>query len=309
MSNTILVFKGYLNTILRSKYTRYINRLVNLVLFVLVSALVYKNRSQISLFTDLIDIRNILLCFLAYALSYTLQFAIWAGLMGYPAGMKIDALRDYVNSTLMGRLPGNMWKLLGRLTIHKTSAVSSRTVLLVNLTEMLIIGLGNAILLIILWSGQALAQIGLAVIAAAILGAAIRINQPYLMQGRSRIWSWLVWLACAMGAWLAGGIFIYLLVNPFFVLAKASINLLTVIVIWCRVGAAGLVLQIVPLGSFLRDATLVVFLQTSIPLSHALIAATVVRLALLVSDIGIGWLFLLFASRYKKPAPAPGGQG
>lgn len=302
MTSTIHIFKGYLNTLLRSRYTRYINRLVNVLLLVLVSALIYQNKDQIAQFKAIVDPRNILLCLLAYAISYTLQFLIWSGLMGYPSGMKLDALRDYVNTTLMGRLPGSVWKLLGRLTIYKTETVSSRTVVLVNLTEMLIIGLGNACLLIILRSSQPFQQAVFALLALAILLAAIKINRPYLSQGSIRIWHWISWLVCAMGAWLAGGVFIYLLVNPFFVLANATVNILSVILIWCRVGAAGLILQIVPLGSFLRDATLVVFLQSVIPLSHALIAATVVRLALLVSDVCIGWAFLLLVSPYKKPA-------
>lgn len=300
MSDTIILFKGYLGSILRSKYTKYINTLVNVMLFVLVSSLIYQNRDQISQFKAIFDLKNLLLCLFSYAIAYILQFFIWSGLMGNHAGGRVNALRDYVNTTLMGRLPGSVWKILGRVTIYKTNTISSRTVVLINLTEMLVIGLGNAILLILLGSWHIAYQILLMALSLAILLIAKRINKPYLSREKNRIWHWSWWLICAMGEWICGGIFVYLLIHPFLVLAQASISVLAVIVIWCRVGAAGLILQIIPLGSFFRDATLVIFLQSVMPLSHALIAATVVRLGLLMADVSIGWLFLIASSRYKR---------
>ncbi|HYF66442.1 MAG TPA: hypothetical protein VD886_26675 [Herpetosiphonaceae bacterium] len=304
MSDTILLFKGYLGSIMRSKYTKYINTLVNVILFALVSSLIYQNRDQISQFKDIVDLQNIALCLFCYAIAYILQFFIWAGLMGNHAGGRVNALRDYVNTTLMGRLPGSVWKILGRVTIYKTNTISSRTVVLINLTEMLVIGLGNAIMLILLGSWHVAYRISLLALALAILLVAKRVNKPYLSRDKNRIWHWSWWLACAMGEWIAGGLFVYLLIHPFLVLAQASISVLAVIVIWCRVGAAGLLLQIVPLGSFFRDATLVIFLQSVMPLSHALIAATVVRLGLLIADVAVGWLFLIASSRHKRPLPA-----
>jgi hypothetical protein len=271
--------------------------LVNGALVLLFGVLLYQNRESLPLVTQLLTPSIIGACLLFYFASYMIQFLIWKGMMGYQRGERSRGLDEYIRTIFMGWLPGGLWKIFGRMTIYRAPRLSRNMILLINLLEMFLLLLANASVLLLLspfalWTKG----MGMGILLVILIVAAVRFSHLLpTISGVNTTVRWLSWGGGYMLAWLCGGMITYLVVSPF----ASSIMLTDAIRFWCLAGAAGLVLQALPINTLVRDATMAAMLAQTIGLHTAIIAAFAVRLMMLACEMLVGWALLVVIGLYR----------
>jgi hypothetical protein len=236
--------------------------------------------------------------FALYFASLLVQFLIWMDLMGYQRIETSRAIEEYVNTLLMGMLPGGLWKIFGRMTMYRAPRLSANTILMINLVEMLLLLVANAtVLLLIIPLGWSLRIVGLLVLllAVAVLRTRLSPSLPSFQKHRSAglsistLLHWWLWIGGYMIAWVCGGAITLLVLSGFGI----SLSFVQALSYWCVASAAGLVLQAIPINAIIRDATIVALLvQTSLPLPEAIIVAFALRLMMMASEVSISWTSL-----------------
>jgi hypothetical protein len=214
------------------------------------------------------------------------------------------ALEAYIQTIFLGRLPGGVWKLIGRITVYRAPHHSIRAIVTINLAEIGLVLFANAVLLLFLvdvnW------RLWVAGVTGVLLAAFLAWRAGGSALASYKLVSWLTWIGCYMLSWVCGALMLYMIVGPF----EGSIALLDSLRFWCIAGAAGILLQVLPLSSLVRDMTLVAMLQGSMPLASAVVAGFAMRLFLSMCELLTGWSLLwllgLFAHRDRGPsAPFP----
>ncbi len=282
------------------RYRRHVGFAVNVLLAILFAVLLYQNQGTLPLLTHVVTPLIVGGCFVFYLASLLLQFVAWAGLMQYSRADLGRALEEYIRTIFMGRLPGGLWKLVGRMTVYRAPHHTLRAIVAINLAEIGLALLANTVLLLVLMELDWLLRVaGLGgVLIVAYMGR--RAGGATLADHRAV--SWLLWVVCYMLSWVCGAMMVYMIVTPF----GAALPLLDILRFWCIAGAAGIVLQVLPLSSLVRDMTLVAMLQGSMPLAGAVVAGFAVRLFLSVSELLTGWLLLwllgLLGHRDREPS-------
>ncbi len=278
---------------------RWFNPALNLTLLILWLLILYKNRDDLPFVEQMLQPQVIALCLLAYVVSFGIQLGVWASLMGYTWSERRLAISDYVWTTLMGRVPGGIWKIVGRMTIYRASRLTPRTILAINGLEVLLLLMANALVLLVISSLTPLAHLlGMLVLATLfVLLMMIVPNFISTMRGAGRTSKWLVGLAGYVASWVCGGLLVYTLFQP---LRPLNFTWLTALQVWCLSGAVSVVLQLLPLSTLFRDVTLVALIKPFLPLHRALIAVLALRLISLASELLIGWC-LLGTLRLMKP--------
>lgn len=281
---------GRLTTTASLPVRRILGIALNLLLAALLAKLLYNNKDSLPLLAPLLSPWFIGLSLLLYLSAFLIQFAVWMDLMGYPGRLTRRALEDYIRTTFMGRLPGGFWKLVGRMTVYRAPGHSSKTIIIINLLELAIALLASALLLVILWPITLWLRIasGTAVIASMFV---LMIQSSRLLPSNPvfrKATHWLGWWIGYVVSWLCGALIVYIIVSQF----SSSLTIYDIIRYWCLASAAGLLLQILPLSTLLRDATLVALLQPHMPIARAVIAAFAIRATLTICELLIGWLLL-----------------
>lgn len=285
-----------------TRLPRWLGIAVNGMLVLLLGIIVYKNRDDLPLIEQLLDPRVIGLCLLLYLSSFLVQFAVWTDLLGYGRGERRGALEDYIRTTFMGRLPGGLWKLVGRMTIYRAPRLSSRTILAINLVELLLLLIANGMALLAFSALPAWMRLaGLTVLLLTLLLLASRSARfiPSLQQ-RHKLLRALAWGGGYLISWVCGGLIIYLILTPF---SASAITFQRAIGLWCISGAIGLLLQVLPLSMLFRDATLVTLLQPIMPLHRAIVAAFAVRVVMMVCELISGWSLIGVTQLIGRSAP------
>jgi hypothetical protein len=269
-----------------TRYRRHIGIAVNISLVILFAVLLYTNQTTLPLLIRVMTPAILGACFVFYLSSFLLQFVVWAGLMGYRRAEMVDGLQSYVGTIFMGRLPGGVWKLIGRMTVYKAPQHSLRAVVAINIAEIGIAIFTNFVLLLFLvdlhWYLRVIGLTGVLVIGL----LARQAGGATLMQ--YKLPSWLLWVGCYMLAWVFGALMVYAIVGAFGV----KLPILVLLRFWCLAGAAGILLQVLPLSSLVRDMTLVAMLQSSMPIASAVVAGFAMRLFLSMCELLSGWLIL-----------------
>ncbi len=281
---------------------RLIGMLLNGILISLLAALLYQNQHYLPLIAHAFTPGILGGAFLFYLLSLLIQFWVWMSLMDYREGERSRALDEYIRTIFLGRLPGGLWKLVGRMTVYRAPRLSSKEIVFINLVE---IGLALSACGLIMLSLADVSWVrwllGLGAMLTVLVGLSVWVTRllPQLQQLR-RVWSWLVWLGAYIGSWLCGSVIVYLVVSTF----EPSIGFSTTLSAWCIAGAAGLVFQVLPLSVLIRDATLAGLLQGAMPLSMAIVAAFAVRLIMMLCELGAGWLLIGLSYIYQRLSSA-----
>lgn len=289
---------GFLHSEQFARLRRPLELGINVLLVAIVAALVYQNRELLPIVARLVSPWMIGVCLLLYLFSLLLQSFVWMNLMGYPSAERGTALAEYIRTIFMGWLPGGLWKLVGRMTVYRPKRLSSANVLAVNLIEVVLSLLANALLLIGISStawpmragGIALLALGPTLLAPSLSG-----RLPSLLEHRSPA-RWLAWLISYVLSWLSGGMITYLVIAPF----GPQGGLVEALRLWCIAGGAGVILQILPFSMLARDATLVVLLRSSLPLDKAIVAAFAVRLTMMACELVAGWALLALIRLVKR---------
>jgi hypothetical protein len=272
-----------------TRFQRWLAIGLNAFLLALLSSIIYSNRDDLPLVEQLLDPLRIGACLLIYLISFLIQSAIWSDMMGYGHGDRLEGLEYYIRTTFMGRLPGGVWKILGRMTIYRTPRLPRRAILAINLVELLLLLITAGLILLALsplavW--MQLAGFGLLLLTLWLLASHSARFAPTLGAGR-RLLRWPLWCTGYIVNWLSGGVLIYLVLAPFG--SSAPLSFAGATILWCSAGSVGLLLQILPLSALFRDATLVALLRPLMPLHRAIVAAFALRLVLMASELICGW--------------------
>jgi hypothetical protein len=271
---------------------RLIALVLNLAMLSLLLIILYQSRDELPQLARQFSLRLAALAGLCYAASFTIQWLAWADLSGYRRYEWRDALDQYVRTTFMARLPGGLWKIAGRMTVYRAPRISPRAALAVALVELALLLATSAALLLLMTSldwwlraGGGLALVVTLAVVASRTGGLV----PGLQRGH-RWLRWPLWSAGYALSWISGGLMVYLMIR---MLGYAgAVPVVESIKLWCISGAAGLALQFIPVSALFRDGTLVVLLQPLVPLHIAVLAALLMRLAMMVFELATGWALL-----------------
>jgi hypothetical protein len=281
-----------------TRYRRHIGVMVNVLQILLLGTLLYHNREVLPRLYPLVTPQIIGACLLLYLGSLLLQFTIWLDLMGYRRIEWSRALDDYIRTNFMGRLPGGVWKIVGRMTVYRGPRLPARAILAINLVEIFLMLLSSGVVILlssaISWQLR-IAGLGSLVLVLLLLALSVSRTQPALRSVHQPT-RWVIWTAGYCFSWICGGLITYLVIAPFDAVTTFADGLRY----WCIAGATGVLLQAIPLNVLIRDATLVALLQPFMPLANAIIAALAVRLVMLVCDLAIGWTLLGVVSRINQ---------
>jgi hypothetical protein len=272
---------------------------VNGLLLGLVGLVIYQNRDLLPILGQSLAPHVLLFCLGLYFLSLMIQAAIWIDMMGYRAGEYRTAVEDYIQTTLMGRLPGGVWKLLGRITLYRAPRLSVRTILAINIFELFLLMLAAGIILFALTPIPA-ASLILVVIAAIGAGwVSIRKLAPVIpgLQRPAALLRLLLWLLGYMLAWLCGAAILYLLVTPF---SGTALNLADALRLACASGVVNLIFQFLPVSLLFRDLTLVVLLVPFMSQPQAIVAIFALRLVSSICELISSWLLLGLVRRLHR---------
>jgi uncharacterized membrane protein YbhN (UPF0104 family) len=105
--------------------------------------------------------------------------------------------------------------------------------------------------------------------------------------GRGAAVRWLLWLAGYLAVWLCAGLIVYVLLGAG--KSQPPIPLALALRLWCLSSGAGLLLQILPVSSLVRDTALSLLLHRLLPLEQAITAALAIRLVLQGCELALGW--------------------
>ncbi len=281
------------------KLRRWFSPVLNLTLLVLWLLILYRNRDDLPLVEQMLQPQVIGLCILAYVISYGLQLGVWASLMGYGWNERRGAINDYVCTTFMDRVPGGIWKIVGRMTIYRAPHLTPRTILAINILEPVLLLVANASILLVVSALSPTLRMVASLAFVGVLTLIVTTAPRFIstLRGRGLALRWLFWLSSYVGCWLCGGLLVYTLFWP---LIQSNFTWSTALHLWCLSGAVAVVLQLLPLSSLFRDVTLVALIKPFLPLHRVLIAVLALRLIVLTSELLIGWS-LLGALRLLKP--------
>lgn len=278
---------------------------INLLLLAIVALVVYQNSELLPLLGQSLSLSTLAMCLGLYLLSLLIQAAIWIDLMGYRSGERRVAIEDYVQTTLMGRLPGGLWKWFGRVTVYRAQHLSTRAILLVNLIELLLLllsaGLVLALLSALAWQWQLLAIAAQALVAAGLVWR-LRPLVPGL-QRKLIVLRVLIWCGAYALAWGCGAAILYLLVQPF---SQAPLDLVAALRLACLSGVVNLVFQILPVSLLFRDLTLLALLGPFMSSPQALVAIFALRLVSSVCELLASWLVIAGVRLLPARTPAIG---
>jgi hypothetical protein len=262
---------------------------LNLALLALVGLIIYQHQELLPTLREALSPQILVACLGLYLLSLLFQTVIWIDLMGYQLSEYPVAVEDYVQTNLMSRLPGGIWKLIGRMTIYRTPRLSAGAVLVINLFELLLLILSAGLIVSLLlplapgWRalivGGILVALGLSVRRLGGLVPGLQRPLPLLRP--------LIWLAGYLLCWLGGAALAYLIFLPF-----ASLSFLDLLLPVTLSGMVSLALQFLPISLLFRDLTLVTLMAPFMSPSQAIVAIFALRLVSSVCELLASWLLI-----------------
>lgn len=282
---------------------RWIELGLNLFLLAVVALIIYQNGELLPILGRSLSLVSLVSCLGLYLLSLSIQAAVWIDLMGYGSGERRMALTDYVQTTLMGRLPGGLWKWFGRVTVYRATHLSTSTILLVNLIELLFLFLSAGLLIALLFPVAWYWRL-LALVVQCLLAGGIVWRLTPLIPGLQRRWILLRavgWCGSYMLAWGCGALILYLLAQPF---SQTPLDLLTVLRLTCLSGVVNLLFQILPVSLLFRDLTLLALLGPFMSSPQAIVVIFALRLVSSICELLSSWILMAVARLLPAPPAA-----
>lgn len=298
-------------TVLQSpRVRRPLSIALNLLVLGLLAIILYDNRQDLPLLARLVSWRLLAVCALWYTASFGVQLYVWADMTGFRRGEWLEAIEQYVRTTFMARLPGGLWKFVGRMTVYRAPRISARSALTVSLLEVLLLLVTAGVLLLIVAPLPWLLRAGGLLVLLLLCGILV-LRMSHLVPGLAerRPIRWLWWMASYAASWVFGALMLYAIAAEL----AHPIALAQAVQFWCIAGTAGIALQILPVSALFRDGALALLLQAAMPLHVAVIATLALRVMLAVFEVVIGWGLLgvqhLAVRRSGQADPAPQAAG
>jgi len=258
---------------------------------------------------------------LLYLVPLIIQLLVWSDLMTRLGGVQHGwrNVEAFSYSHLLRRIPGAVWYLVGRTTLYRAYGVDVQVPLVASAVEWLLLMLGSAVVVVafsLVTSTDVV--LGLSVLACLTgLGAAVvhrlfttSVNARLLkgllarlprvtsvsLPRRREIW---LWLCLYVGAYIAGGVILMLMVQG--VASDFDASLLIMIRIWALVGGIGTLLStIIPAGMGIRELSLTVALAPYMTTSTAIFVSIVLRILFMLADVLWGGLILVSVRLYVR---------
>jgi hypothetical protein len=302
---------------------------VGVLLGSVVAALAFYRSSAGSLAATLshADGRYLTLALPTYLVAMLLAMFGWHQLCrqaGMTGGLLLDAT-NYGVSTAAGRLPGGIWGLATRTYLYRVGQVRTEVAAAAWVLEQLIVllaGLGLLVIWLVVASaisfGGGLA-VGLVAVIGALAGTGVALKQAPLPRRLASLppkrfsagIAWLPspkrlvgWLAIYAGVWILGGIVLFETLRA---LGYGTLRELPAIeVAWISSRAVALLVNVLPSGLGLSEASLTLLLLPLVPAPIAAASAIAVRIETTIGEFGVAvvCVILLVIRRGNGRAPS-----
>lgn len=291
---------------------RILSWLVNILLLSFFLVVMYQNQHLFLSFIRVLSLENIISCIVFYMISLLIQAIIWIDMMGYRQYDWQRAIDDFIQTYLMGRLPGGWWKWIGRITAYRAEHLSTTSVFLVNVTEFLLLIFTGLIIILILSISSLFVQVLMAILYPFIVWRVFSV----LVARKSEfhhwriLWRVILWCSGYTIAWVLGAFILLRLVVPF---SPVPFLIVDALRLGTMSGVVGMILQFLPVSTLFRDITLFALLDSFMDLPQIVVVVFSIRLIYGVSDLISAWsislvLFLLRRYQRKRDLCSPIGE-
>lgn len=281
---------------------RILSWLVNALLLSLFLTVIYQNQYILPSFIQALSLKNVILCIAFYVASLIIQAVIWIDMMGYRQHDWQRAIDDFIQTYLMGRLPGGWWKWIGRATTHRAAHLSTASVFWVNVTEFGLLIFAGLSIILILSIPSLFVQTLIAILYPVIVWRSFSV----LVARKPEFHHWLalrrviLWCSGYTIAWMLGAFILLRLVVPF---SPEPFSIIDALRMGTMSGVVGMILQFLPVSTLFRDITLFALLDSFIETPQIVMVVFAIRLIYGVSDLVAAWgvsLALFLLRRYQR---------
>ncbi len=256
----------------------------NILLMSILMFVLYQNQQVIPVLFRIETMQNMAISIILYFASIVIQAMIWIDMIGYKHYSRRQGLDDFVQTYLMGRLPGGWWKWIGRITVYRASHLSLSSAIQVSLTEfLLLISSGVALAIAVSATHWAIAVTVVVLYAILLWRLLITLasTKPEFQHWHlfSRVFRWCIGYIIA---WILGACILFILilslqVNPLPFLQIMQISLIS--------GIVGQLLQLLPISALVRDLTLSTLLYQFLSIPQIVVIVFMFRLVYGLGDI------------------------
>ncbi|MGQ9612265.1 MAG: hypothetical protein ACUVSL_16190 [Chloroflexus sp.] len=289
----------YLTCFLQTVHRRHIRHLtkigVNVLLLVMLLIVILQNHQSLQSLYQLLSVKNVFLIPLLYLTSLSIQMTIWIDMIGYKQTQWKYAIDDFIQTYLMGRLPGGLWKWVGRITVYRAHHLSKTTAVWVNIMEVSLLITSGVIILLLLKLSSIVLQItvlGVYFLLVWLIMFLVAVIKPELTHWKvfHRSFFWCMGYSIS---WLLGSYILFLLVSP---LSGLPFSLWDAVFVGILSGIAGQLLQFIPVSTLLRDLTLFALLGKLLTVPQIILVVFALRVMYSLSDIVSSWVITLAVS-------------
>jgi len=273
----------------QSKYV--LKFITNGLIFVIFLTMISQNQQLIYNLIFSLSLHNIFWFPVLYGLSLLIQAAIWMDMMRYSRCDWKHAIEDFMQTYLMGHLPGGWWKWLGRITVYRAKHLSAAAIFWINVVEFVLLvtsGLSLVLFQILPLNLKLTLFPIFLILTWWIISISVKskLNLNY-RQSVTRVFYW--WIGYVI-AWILGAIILFLLVNS---ISTSQFSLHDAIFIGTTSGITGQVLQFIPVSLLFRDLTMVTLLNKFMDIPQTIVVIFALRIIYSFSDIMWTWVISL----------------
>ncbi len=279
---------------------RILKPVINTLFLVLTLFIFYQNQHLLPTLSKSLSIQNVILCIVLYMLSLIIQAAIWIDMIGYRRHDWQRAIDDFIQTYLMGRLPGGWWKWLSRVTVYRAEHLSTKAAFWVNTTELALLILTGITIVFVLCIPALLFQLVIVILYPLIVWKVLAslVTQNSEFNHWRSFWRVGWWCTGYTTAWLLGAFILFILSTPFI---SKPLSIIDALRLGTISGIVGLILQFIPISTLFRDLTLFALLDQFMEVPQIVLTIFAIRLIYSISDLISAWgisLILFVIRRY-----------
>lgn len=225
-------------------------------------------------------------------MSLTIQAIVWIDMVGYRWPTWQRAIDDFIQTYLMGRLPGGWWKWLGRATLYRAEHLTTNSVLWVNVIELVLLIFTGTVIVVVLNISWPFLQALVVMLCLFLIWKTLSlfaVRKSEFCHWNS-LWRVILWCVGYTAAWLLGAIILFLLAAPF---GAKSFSMIDAIRFGTISGIVGLLLQFIPISTLFRDLTLFALLNRFMDISQIVVVIFTIRLLYGIGDLVSAWVVAL----------------
>ncbi len=281
-----------------SRFLRLVSSVLTLFSLLVVGFWLYTRKEELAAVQWAAQWKVFLLLIGMYGLSLILNFSVWHSYLGSVVEIAWPKdLQLYAYSNLSRRLPSGFGYFFVRAVRYLDEDLTPPVVLYFSAQELMlqvITGISLAWIFSFpistpVWVSRILASLLLLPILFVVRPSILRFLlgklgcKKFSMSNQVSRYLVLGWLVAYVLAWLNGGVMLHILIYSIY--STEIITLRQTLGVWTFTGSLGLVGSLVPLGQFARDASLLLFMQSRMPIAIAATVTIAFRFVLTVGDV------------------------